>query len=681
MGGPPTFERAYASYRANQVRIQTTRKGISYLGGIEGKISLDVFDYHLVMLLQIEKCLEDIQQLEKQSDTNAGIQWLKGQAQYRQGNYEESAKVYEQLIKDEVDDPSPEALANLTAAYAGCGRCTDTDQDMNALDAMTKKAIIAGVESGSYELLFNQSCSAFKNGRPMDAMKLLEKTKETCSSIMAQEGASEAEADEEISVFLLQKAVVYHKLGFFEDASTLYAQVQDKTSDDSINSVASANNSLVGGRHAWYEALKQVDHLLNTSSIVQRLTTEQVKQLELNRVILLLQLNKREQCRQHAKDLQCKYPESSMPFLVYGLLGQQRKRRGHTNVDAQDDTLHFDPATQKNWGVWERDMAYIYLAEKHRKAGKWDEASQCLSRLSPQRYHQASVLAALVFQKLRLERSSPAHEENFLKKMMDTSRHAYSGGQLSSVDFQEILKVGIIAQLEWNNFTVTCELCQELDMLAQEAGDTGNRAFAEACQFSAFLKDPQKSVEELNNLFSNFCVSSRQSQSELDAVSDSDSLLQEQLPWMADRTSKRASRESSKQGTSKPAVVPVTAPVKKVGKNYRTQAARERRRRQRQRRRERHIQKLKAARVSDNVPLASPDPERWIPRLERSYNRARRKKKGKKYENKGGAQGAGGSEDAKIAASLDARAQAEQQSSQPVQPKSKPRGKKGRRRK
>eukprot|EP01138_Halocafeteria_seosinensis_P006459 gb/GECG01006603.1/.p1 GENE.gb/GECG01006603.1/~~gb/GECG01006603.1/.p1 ORF type:complete len:407 (+),score=60.72 gb/GECG01006603.1/:1-1221(+) len=310
VAGPPTMERAYARYRANQV----------------------------------EDCLQDLAKLETGDSSSAqSILWLKGQAEYRRGNYDAAAKVYEQLIKEEADDPSPEGLANLSAAYAGYGKCTDLASECEDVDTDVQAAIRNGLNNDSYELLFNQSCSSFKSGRPLDCVSLLDKAQQTCISEMQKDGASQEETDEEVSVFLLQKAVLYHKLGFFEDASKLYALVQSKTKDESISSVACANSTLLGGRHAWYEALKQVDHLLNSTTVIQRLTTEQVKQLQLNRLVLLFQLNKKEQCRYAAKELQTRYPESSVPFLVDGLLGT--KRKGQKN-DSHED-FDFSEAVQK----------------------------------------------------------------------------------------------------------------------------------------------------------------------------------------------------------------------------------------------------------------------------------------------------------------------------------------------
>eukprot|EP01138_Halocafeteria_seosinensis_P006458 gb/GECG01006602.1/.p1 GENE.gb/GECG01006602.1/~~gb/GECG01006602.1/.p1 ORF type:complete len:603 (+),score=81.41 gb/GECG01006602.1/:1-1809(+) len=585
------MERAYARYRANQV----------------------------------EDCLQDLAKLETGDSSSAqSILWLKGQAEYRRGNYDAAAKVYEQLIKEEADDPSPEGLANLSAAYAGYGKCTDLASECEDVDTDVQAAIRNGLNNDSYELLFNQSCSSFKSGRPLDCVSLLDKAQQTCISEMQKDGASQEETDEEVSVFLLQKAVLYHKLGFFEDASKLYALVQSKTKDESISSVACANSTLLGGRHAWYEALKQVDHLLNSTTVIQRLTTEQVKQLQLNRLVLLFQLNKKEQCRYAAKELQTRYPESSVPFLVDGLLGT--KRKGQKN-DSHED-FDFSEAVQKSWSPWERDLASIFIAEKHRKSGEWGQSSKLLERLSSERYYQAAVLASLLYQKMRCEKVSAEQGEQLLKQVMQQTETAYANGQTSSSQLQEVLRVGIAVYLDWESYSRVDDLCEQLGTLSAQSGNDFNGAFAEASRFTAHVRNPSKSVGDLETLLNKFQHScSRNVKSTIPPSPDAAAIVTETLPWGRDSgTRNRDSRISKPEIGAPTKGGGVVEPQKKVGKNYKTEAARERRRRQRERQRERHIQKLKAARVSANVPLPAPDPERWIPRLDRSYNRARRKK-------------------------------------------------------
>eukprot|EP01138_Halocafeteria_seosinensis_P006460 gb/GECG01006604.1/.p1 GENE.gb/GECG01006604.1/~~gb/GECG01006604.1/.p1 ORF type:complete len:383 (+),score=49.65 gb/GECG01006604.1/:1-1149(+) len=324
--------------------------------------------------------------------------------------------------------------------------------------------------------------------------------------------------------------------------------------------------------------------------------------------------------------------------------------------------LIFPRLCKKSWSPWERDLASIFIAEKHRKSGEWGQSSKLLERLSSERYYQAAVLASLLYQKMRCEKVSAEQGEQLLKQVMQQTETAYANGQTSSSQLQEVLRVGIAVYLDWESYSRVDDLCEQLGTLSAQSGNDFNGAFAEASRFTAHVRNPSKSVGDLETLLNKFQHScSRNVKSTIPPSPDAAAIVTETLPWGRDSgTRNRDSRISKPEIGAPTKGGGVVEPQKKVGKNYKTEAARERRRRQRERQRERHIQKLKAARVSANVPLPAPDPERWIPRLDRSYNRARRKKKAKKYENKGGAQGAGGSEDAKIAASLDARAQSEQ---------------------
>ncbi|CAD5233467.1 unnamed protein product [Bursaphelenchus xylophilus] len=171
---------------------------------------------------------------------------LKGQLYYRVEKYPEAYEIYKKLCREVGDDYDDLRRANMLAVLA------------QAQWSGQKKTEPSTSGADTYEQLYNLACHQAACEKFDDARKTLDKAIKQCREQMTEEGSTAGEIDDEVAVFLVQKAYILHATGNVAEAIDLYKQVQDlKPSDSNVRKVLAANLAPFKNKYLLRRALKK----------------------------------------------------------------------------------------------------------------------------------------------------------------------------------------------------------------------------------------------------------------------------------------------------------------------------------------------------------------------------------------------------------------------------------------
>jgi tetratricopeptide (TPR) repeat protein len=209
---------------------------------------------------------------------------LRAQALFKLGRFKESAQVYE---REGVEND--EVASNLSAALLGY------DPDV----ALTLLAERKGAQSDTYEFAFNGACAAIEKRDWRLASHLLATAHDTATTIL--EDFPEAEKATELSQIVVQQGYVAQCAGNRDEAVKCYLKVVDwKLADKTAVAVASSNLVGLQGQHGLFDSLKRLERAKQQETY-EGLTEEQRESVSLSYAIVLMRLNRTDQCRKVTK--------------------------------------------------------------------------------------------------------------------------------------------------------------------------------------------------------------------------------------------------------------------------------------------------------------------------------------------------------------------------------------------
>ncbi|VDK19870.1 unnamed protein product [Anisakis simplex] len=140
-----------------------------------------------------------------------------------------------------------------------------------------------------------------------------------CGETLGEEGLSEEEIEEELSVIRVQKAFVMQKLGQHDEALKIYLRIQElNPSDRSV--LATAINNIPSARREQnlMEARKKLKVALQIEP--SKLTTRQRRTLMLNQALVHLHSNQKEPCRRCLEQIYERYGHIEEALLIEAAL-------------------------------------------------------------------------------------------------------------------------------------------------------------------------------------------------------------------------------------------------------------------------------------------------------------------------------------------------------------------------
>ena len=229
-------------------------------------------------LNKIEECLKTLEQLDENDNRRKE---LKAQAFYKQELYTDCYNVYIDLIKNLQDDFEEERATNLTAALAGLKLAKDRQQIEN-------EQLLA---ENTFEQCYNNACVDLGNCNFENAIKRLNKAGNICKQTMENDEANEEEIASELNMIQAQIAYAYQQMGNNKQALDIYNQIlKQKPIDTSLLAIVNNNIVSINQDQNIFDSKKKMK-IAVTDLNQTKLAKFQRRVILMNNLLLLLNTN------------------------------------------------------------------------------------------------------------------------------------------------------------------------------------------------------------------------------------------------------------------------------------------------------------------------------------------------------------------------------------------------------
>ncbi|KZV35902.1 hypothetical protein F511_34344 [Dorcoceras hygrometricum] len=278
------------------------------------KKSLIDFSFFKAYCLYRQNKLNEALECFKGKEENPAAMLLESQILFRLGKMDACVDIYQKLQRTKIDSLEINFVAGLVSA----GRASDVQGTM---DSLKVKA------TSSFELAYNAACSLIERNKYKDAEQLLLSARRIGQETLMEENLADDDIEIELAPVAVQLAYVKHVLGNSQEAFESYSNIIKRNLADESSLAISINNyvGLKGPKDAS-DGLRKLDKLLEKSEgpltfrlardLDLKLSTKQKEAIFVNRLLLLLHSNKVDQARELASVLPGMFPNSILPVLL-----------------------------------------------------------------------------------------------------------------------------------------------------------------------------------------------------------------------------------------------------------------------------------------------------------------------------------------------------------------------------
>ncbi|CAN7129719.1 unnamed protein product [Brassica rapa subsp. narinosa] len=208
------------------------------------------------------------------------------------------------------------AEVNFVASLVSAGKAS---QVKGALESWKIKP------TSSFELAFNTACSLIENNNYADAEQLLLAARRIGQETLTDDGFADEDIENELAPIAVQLAYVQQVLGQTQESTSSYADIIKRNlADESSLAVAVNNLIALKGSKDVSDGLRKLDRLKEKDSpnfqlsqtLDAKLSQKHKEAIYANRVLLLLHANKMDQARELCAALPGLFPESVNPALL-----------------------------------------------------------------------------------------------------------------------------------------------------------------------------------------------------------------------------------------------------------------------------------------------------------------------------------------------------------------------------
>jgi len=363
-------------------------------------LNLDAHDataYHckIVAMVQAGKFMDCLKQLEN-NKFNLDLQFEAAYCHYRLNDPHKAMEVLDGVINPQVKHSELRAQVlyrleqyeNCFTVYRDIIRSSDdkyeTERKTN-LSAVTAqladKAKMVVDETDTFEQRYNAGCNYASVGDYEKAEKVLVQAEKAARNFLEEDEAGEDEILEETGIIRVQLGFVMQKQGRDKEAQTIYNQVlKNKPSD--IGLVAVANNNLltINKDQNIFDSKKRIK-AATVEGLELKLTSTQRGAIARNNALLAMFTAQVDLC----KELVSSLDSTTIPDKDLIIAGALAKAGKHSEaVSTLMTSPKVDPVTLLTCGQ-------ILLT-----AGKVDLATTTLAKMSPDMLYRVGVLSTLV---------------------------------------------------------------------------------------------------------------------------------------------------------------------------------------------------------------------------------------------------------------------------------------------
>ena len=185
----------------------------------------------------------------------------------------------------------------------------------------------------TYELCYNSACILISQGEYNSAEEKLKIAEELCKKTLEENDATEEEIESELAVIRIQHGYVLQLLGKSDRALKMYNQVlKNKPSDLAIAAVACNNIVTINKDQNVFDSKKKIKTAIS-DSLEFKLTSKQRQAIAVNNCLLLLHTNQIDQCRRSIQSLAKNFPSSAAEAALLSAALHCKEKKVQKAVD------------------------------------------------------------------------------------------------------------------------------------------------------------------------------------------------------------------------------------------------------------------------------------------------------------------------------------------------------------
>ncbi|CAL5396007.1 unnamed protein product [Camellia sinensis] len=314
---------------------------------------------------------------------------LQSQILFRLGKLDASLDIYQKLQKSKIESLE----INLIAGLLSAGRASEVQ---GVMEALRVKA------TSSFELAYNTACSLIERKKYSDAEQLLLSARRIGQETLMEDNLADDDIEVELAPITVQLAHVQQLLGHIQEAIEAYADIIKRNlADESSLAVASNNLVSLKGPKDVSDSLRKLDRLIEKGSGPQifqlargldlKLSPKQREAIYANRALLLLHSNRTDQARELVAALPDMFPDSVMPVLLQAAVLVRENKAGRAEEILGRFSEKFPDKSK---------VVLLARAQVAAAAGHPQVAAESLSKI-PDIQHMPATVATLISLKER----------------------------------------------------------------------------------------------------------------------------------------------------------------------------------------------------------------------------------------------------------------------------------------
>lgn len=575
---------------------------------------------------------------------------LRAQILYRLENYEECFEAYENIIRNVTDDYEEERQTNLSAVKANLqiqinqnntnnmkesstsaiitsssdnsttNNSTNTndnnDTQVNSSTSLSSKHLnIELMDAQTYEQYFNNACLLCNQSKYAEAEKTLRQSEKLCREYLAsqedEDDSSDSENEkegisEELAAIDVQIGYCLQMQGRTSQAAGLYTKIiRSRPKDPALLAVACNNMVVVNKEHHLFDSKKKI-RLATSSHCEHKLTRLQKQTIAVNNCIIAY-LSNSPNLRQLTEELRCTYPNLNLKALLVQVTQLVKEKKSTDAIHLLQETIKTkrNQYTTTSNGSSKEGKEYEYSKEELTAMrfaiiqlllvqGKRDEAIDVFLSLDDEYKYKPGTVSALVNLYQLMRRRDDA--ANLVKEAVEWyKRNACSTDELTMSMFQHA------ATFQLRDGDMKAAAATLLELLKRQPNDMKIIAKLVVAYANQDPQQAQMYSEKLPPL------------QQLTVASEIDVL--ETANWVMSLKPRKWTKDDPSPG----AVPDVGSPASVNGGINAIIAAKKKQ----------HRKKRRGALPKNYNADVPPDPERWLPKYERTGFRKKRDRRAK----------------------------------------------------
>ncbi|PON64764.1 Signal recognition particle, SRP72 subunit [Parasponia andersonii] len=345
------------------------------------------FSFFQAYCLYRQNKLDEALDSLKVQERNSASMLLESQILYRLEKLGACIDIYQKLQKSKIDSLEINSVASLVAA----GRASEVQGMMEALRVKA---------TSSFELAFNTACSLIDRNKYSDAEQLLLSARRIGQETLMEDNLPDDEIEIELAPIAVQLAYVKQLLGHRQEVTEAYTDlIKQDLADESSLAVAVNNLIALKGPKDVSDGLRKFDRLkekeLQNFQLARgldlKLSRKQREAIYANRILLLLHANRMDQARELVATLSEMFPDSVMPVLLQAAVLVRENKAGK----AEEILAQFSAKFPEKSKIVLLARAQVAAAANHPQV-----AAESLAKI-PDIQHMPATVATLVSLKER----------------------------------------------------------------------------------------------------------------------------------------------------------------------------------------------------------------------------------------------------------------------------------------